>query len=139
MFIFTLTKLMYHRESGIQGSDMNGSLEKLQMELHANAVCPLLFRQTYSRALRRSLTKPTSRRSHQPRSSGRTISQQHLCHQVGLSQKQVNHRPKHPDGRGPAAAVAAAAAAAAVAAPPSSEALETLQYRAQALRVLFQV
>ena len=38
MFIFTLTTFMYHRDSGIQGSDMNGSLKELQMETNASAL-----------------------------------------------------------------------------------------------------
>ena len=38
MFIFTLTTLMYHRDSGIQGSDMNGSLKKLHMDMKASAL-----------------------------------------------------------------------------------------------------
>ena len=137
IFIFTLTTLMAHRESGIAGSDMNKSLKNLQTDMNNKALYTTGVPETYRRRLRRSLATPANRRSQQPRSSRRTGSQQqaHLAKhpEMGISQLQVNHLPKHPDGVGPRAAGAAAAANAA------SEALETLQFSAQALRVLFQV
>ena len=40
IFIFTHTTLINHRDSGIQGSDMNGNLKKLQLDMQAIALYP---------------------------------------------------------------------------------------------------
>ena len=137
IFIFTLTTLVAHRQSKVAGSDMDKQLKNPQTDMKNKALYTTGVPETYRRRFRRSLATPANRRSQQPRSSRRTGSQQqaHLAKhpEIGISQLQVNHLPKHPDGVGPRAAGAAAAANA------DSEALATLQLSSQALRVLFQV